>query len=118
MLQNDYNVTTASTGKEALEKIREQAFGVIVADHRMPGMTGVELFIELERQNVLSSNIILTGFADLNSVVSAVNDGRIFNNLKKPIKGDDFRLAIQQGMSHFKMKISIENIVIYNISMN
>jgi len=106
MLQRDYNVETAKTGREALEKIREQEFGVVVADHRMPGMTGVELFIELERQNTLSSKIVLTGFADLNSVVSAVNDGKIYNYLKKPIKGDDFRLAVRQAMSHFKMKIS------------
>ena len=88
VLSADFEVITADDGEAALDMIRheERSFEVIISDHIMPNMTGVELCTELKRRHHLSERILVTGFAELDSVVSAVNDAAIFRYLTKPVK--------------------------------
>ena len=85
-LEEDFEVITAEDGVMALDILRRaDKIEVVVSDHIMPNMTGVELCTELKkRQN--SERILVTGFAELDSVVSAVNDAAIFRYLTKPVK--------------------------------
>lgn len=79
-----YQVETAISGNEALEILKNKNIDIIITDQRMPNMTGVE-FLE----NVISKypepmRILLTGYADMNAVIEAVNKGKIFHYLTKP----------------------------------
>jgi len=83
-LRRSYRVVTATRGPEALEVLRQQDVSVVVSDQRMPEMTGAEL---LARASVLREDavrILLTGYADLDSVIQAVNTGKIYFYLAKP----------------------------------
>ena len=81
ILSQDFNVTLAEDGQAALKIIqaRDTVFHTVITDHRMPKMTGVELCRELYSQHHQATRMILTGYAELESLMSAVNDAGIFS---------------------------------------
>ena len=89
-----YNVFTAISGDEALKVMGNVAVDIIITDQRMPKMTGVEF---LEKVIVIYPDpmrILLTGYADMNAVVDAVNKGKIFQYLTKPWNEDELDKTI------------------------
>lgn len=92
-----YQVYTAIGGEEALKILETKKIDIIITDQRMPNMTGVE-FLE----NVLGKypdpmRILLTGYADLNAVVDAVNIGKIYHYLTKPWDEQELDTTIKQA---------------------
>ncbi|MCJ7798082.1 MAG: response regulator, partial [Thermoleophilia bacterium] len=68
----------AGTGEEALAIAEKVPLDVVVADHRMPGMTGVDLLEKLRRLKPDVAGIILTGYADMNALEAAINRANAF----------------------------------------
>ena len=94
MFRREYDLHLASSGAEALEIIRGGKIDVIVADHRMPGMTGVEVLTQVRSLSPRTVRILLTGYADLDAVEGSINDGEVFRFLTKPCPPDQLRDAI------------------------
>ena len=98
-----YQVETALSGHEALEKIEACAegneFAAVVTDHVMPKMTGIELCVELKKRGNRTPRIILTGFAELNSVIAGINDGDIFGYLTKPVEKSTLLSTVSRATS-------------------
>ena len=89
-LRKKYKVTTATSGQEALEVIeRRGPFAVIVSDMKMPGMDGIELLKRTSEIAPDSVRVMLTGYAELQTAVEAVNSGNIFRFLTKPCPAED-----------------------------
>ena len=82
--RRDYQVVTADGADSALTILKQQDVSVIVSDQRMPDKTGSELLAEACLINPDAVRILLTGYADLEAVVQAVNEGKIFFYLTKP----------------------------------
>src|SRR5262245_21368459 len=80
----DFTIFTANSGKEALEILERDPIPVVVADQRMPGMSGAELFGTIRRRYPQTKRILLTGYTDPDDMASAINDGQIFHFVKKP----------------------------------
>ena len=95
ILSQDFNVTLAEDGQAALKIIqaRDTVFHTVITDHRMPKMTGVELCRELYSQHHQATRMILTGYAELESLMSAVNDAGIFRYITKPVE-PEFLLSL------------------------
>ncbi len=83
-LHRDFNVFAASSGPQGLEILRQNAIEIILADHRMPGMTGVEFLAEAIKTSPGSKRVILTGYADVEGVIDAINTGRVHYFIRKP----------------------------------
>lgn len=77
-------VLTTTSGREAVERVREQPVHVVVSDQRMPGMTGVEVLREVREHSPSTMRVLLTGYADLSAIVASVNEGEIFRFVEKP----------------------------------
>lgn len=101
LLSRKFNVITASSAKEALDKIKDKELGVIVSDQRMPDMSGTEMFEVIERQNHPALRIILTGYADIQTVVDAINSGKVYRFMSKPVEKNDLLQTVQSAMSQF-----------------
>ena len=103
-LSDDFDFHTAVGPKLALELMAEQGpFAVVVSDMRMPDMNGVE-FLKLVRvRNPETVRFMLTGFADLNTAMEAVNQGNIFRFLSKPCNENDMVTALHEGLKQYRL---------------
>ena len=104
VLGKSYNIVTAETGLDALDKISEQEFAVVLSDHRMPAMTGIELCAELERRNHPARRIIVTGYAELHSVIKAINQAGIYRYLTKPVAQEDLTSVVGDAVTQYQMQ--------------
>ncbi|MGH8764716.1 MAG: protein kinase domain-containing protein, partial [Burkholderiales bacterium] len=78
LFHGSYHVETASSGAEALDKLRKRKFHTVVSDQRMPEMTGAELLKEAKDISPGCVRLLLTGYSDLAAIVGSVNDGEVF----------------------------------------
>jgi DNA-binding NtrC family response regulator len=91
MFRRQYDLHLAANGKEALEIVKANDIDVIVADHRMPQMTGVDVLTKVRALSPRTVRILLTGYADLDAVEGSINEGEVFRFLTKPCPPDQLR---------------------------
>ncbi len=106
-LELDYDVLTASGGEEGLGLLKEHEVAVILSDQRMPKMTGVEF---LERAQAISPDsvrMMLTGFADFNAIVEAVNTGQIYRYISKPWEPRDLEVDVRRAVEAYEMQVAL-----------
>lgn len=94
MFRREFDLFLASHGAEALDIVREQDIDVIIADHRMPQMTGVEVLTKVRDISPRTVRILLTGYADLDAVEGSINDGEVFRFLTKPCAPEQLRETV------------------------
>lgn len=88
-LRREYDVLTAPDAEKALEFLREDGragprIALILCDYRMPGMNGAELLAESMQYNPDAKRVIITGYAEVDSIIESVNAGQIHYVVKKP----------------------------------
>ncbi len=102
-----YEVDTAGSGAEALKKIRAAGpYAVVVSDLSMPGMDGIELLREVAKIHNSTVRIILTGNADQQSAIDAINKGEAFRFLTKPCFGFALQNEIDAGVELYRLRVS------------
>ena len=100
---DDFDITTALGPMEALKLVNEsEPFAVVVSDMRMPEMTGVDLLKRVREISPDTVRMILTGFAELNTTIQAVNEGHIFRFLSKPCDEDLMAASLEAGLKQFR----------------
>ncbi len=99
-----YAVFTAISGEEAIKILDSQPIDIIVTDQRMPNMTGVEFLESILEKHPDPMRILLTGYADLNAVIDAVNKGKIFHYLTKPWNEEELDMTIKRAYDVYKLK--------------
>ena len=101
-----YDMTTAGSGKEALECAAKDTFTVIVSDFKMPAMNGVELLMAFRQLYPDTIRIMLTGQADMESIVDVINDGNIFRFLTKPCSSEQIKKNVDDAMAQYTLVAS------------
>jgi response regulator RpfG family c-di-GMP phosphodiesterase len=97
-----YDIYTADSGKRGLELLAEETdIAVIVSDQRMPEMTGVEFLHEARRVAPDAVRILLTGYADIEASIAAINRGAIFRYLTKPWDDDALLQSIREAAKNY-----------------
>jgi len=96
-------IYTANGGAEGLEVLAKQKIDVIMSDQRMPGMTGVEFLRAAKAQYPETIRIILSGYAELQYVTEAINDGAIYRFLTKPWDDEQLRAQVQRAFEHSEL---------------
>ena len=94
MFRRRFDLHFASDGHSALDIIREHDIDVVVADHRMPEMTGVEVLTAVRAFSPRTVRILLTGYADLDAIEGSINEGEVFRFLTKPCAPAQLRATL------------------------
>lgn len=103
-LRSLFDVHIANSGSEALKIIAEQGdFAVIISDYRMPEMDGIELLHKVKEISPDTIRIILTGFADMQIAIEAINEGNIFRFLTKPLPTDKLINSINDALEQYRL---------------
>ena len=101
---DDYDIDTALGPLEGIKAVQERGpFAVVISDMRMPEMTGVEMLSEIKAIAPDTVRMMLTGFADLETTIEAINRGNIFRFLSKPCPNDILELAIKDGIRQYEL---------------
>lgn len=105
MLKDEpYHILFAKSGKEALEIIENKEIDVIVTDVIMPNMSGLELLDIVKESNPHIVRIILSGFSQVPTLLSAINNGKIFRYITKPWQVDnEAKSIIQDAIEYAKL---------------
>ncbi len=99
-----YKIKTAASGFEALEIIKESPpFAVIVSDYNMPKMNGIEFLTTVRKTYPDTIRIMLTGFANVETSIEAVNEGNVFRFLTKPLNTQALIKAINDGVEQHRL---------------
>ncbi|MGC9021881.1 MAG: response regulator [Dissulfurimicrobium sp.] len=97
--KESYEISTAVSGEEALAFLNDHQVDVIISDHRMPGMSGIEFLEHAKGLCPLSVRIILSGYADLKTVTKAINRGYIYKFILKPWDDEELKAAIREAIN-------------------
>src|SRR5436305_13070903 len=84
LLRREFRVLRATSAQEGFRLMQEEEVHIIMTDQRMPRVTGVELLEKVKVRNPNAVRMLFTGYADLDSIVAAINQGHVFHFLKKP----------------------------------
>ncbi len=93
-----HRVHIANSGAEGLDILRDQPIDVVVSDMRMPEMDGAEFLAKVAEHWPGTTRMLLTGYADLTSAISAINNGSISRYLTKPWQDADIVMSIEQAI--------------------
>jgi response regulator RpfG family c-di-GMP phosphodiesterase len=103
-LRKQFQVLTALGGAEGLESIKKHGpFAVIVSDMRMPEMDGVQFLAKVRERAPDSVRIMLTGNADVQTAIEAVNEGNVFRFLTKPCSPEAMTKALDAGLEQYRL---------------
>ncbi len=104
LLDEEYEVFTADSGEEGLALLRSTGeMGLIVSDQRMPGLSGVD-FLEKSREIAPDAlRIMLTGYADLNATMDAINRGGAYRYITKPWDDQQLLQTIREATQNYRL---------------
>lgn len=97
LLRREFRVLKARNAEEGLKLLRENEVHIIMTDQRMPKITGVELLQKARAGHPQAVRMLFTGYADLESIIQAINYGHIFKFLKKPWQPEDLEQAVRDA---------------------
>ncbi|MBI2609153.1 MAG: response regulator [Deltaproteobacteria bacterium] len=99
----DYDVLTALSAKEGLKLLVEKPVSVIICDQRMPEMTGAHMLEKSIALNPDAVRILITAYADIESIISAINEGKIYHFETKPWDSHRLKNIVEKGL---KLKLA------------
>src|SRR2546421_5807056 len=81
--------------------MQEEEVHIVMSDQRMPQITGIELLMKLKARHPHAIRMLFTGFADLESIIAAINQGHIFQFLKKPWQPEELLRAVREAAAEY-----------------
>jgi two-component system response regulator PilR (NtrC family) len=112
-----YEVETASSGEEALEKIKKVIFDLIISDIKMPGMNGLELLEKIKTMDINAAVIFITGYGSVDSAVEAMKLGAS-DYIEKPFDILHFKNLVSQVLNEriILNDIRDDKLLVYTLS--
>ena len=109
-LSNEFEIVTATGGIQALTIINEDpGIAVVVADMQMPEMNGIELLKQVKVQAPEIRRLMLTGNADLETAIAAINEGKVMRFLRKPCDSADLKSALSHALAEYVFQTDNSN---------
>jgi adenylate cyclase len=111
VFRRDYSIFTAISGEEAIHVLNSQDIHLIITDQRMPGMTGVEFLQKIIPEYPDVVRIVLTGYSDIEAIISAINKGQVFRYINKPWDETELRITIENSRQVFQLQFKNKQLV-------
>lgn len=107
-LETDYKVVTFTSPQKALDFIKNNHVDLVISDYLMPEMDGISFLAKVKEIDPHITRIILTGYADKENAIKAINDVGLFQYIEKPWDNDDLKIVIRNGLEKQKLMRELE----------
>jgi type II secretory ATPase GspE/PulE/Tfp pilus assembly ATPase PilB-like protein/DNA-binding NarL/FixJ family response regulator len=101
--QENYEVVTATSGEQGLHLLSESTTHLVISDFRMPGMNGAQFLRTVRDRSPETIRIMLTGHADSDAVMGAINEGAVYKFILKPWDDNDLRVTVSLALEQFDL---------------
>jgi adenylate cyclase len=112
VFRRDYNLKTAISGEEGLAILKNEKVDLIITDQRMPQMTGIQFLEKVIPEFPDTVRMILTGFSDIEAIVSAINTGRVYRYITKPWDENELRMTIENACQLSELQSKNKQLVV------
>lgn len=97
LLRREFRVLKADSAELGYRIMQQEEVHIVMTDQRMPDITGVQLLSKVKARHPHAVRMLFTGFADLDSIIAAINQGHVYQFLKKPWQPEDLLAAVRQA---------------------
>jgi len=104
LFRREYDIQTAVSAAEGRALLKENTFHVILTDQRMPEITGVEFLESIIPEYPDPLRILITGYTDIQAVISAINKGQVFRYITKPWEEQELKMAIENAYEMYSLR--------------
>jgi response regulator RpfG family c-di-GMP phosphodiesterase len=101
LLRREFRVLKANNAQDGLRLMQEEEIHIIMTDQRMPLVSGVELLAKVKARKPQAVRMLFTGYSDLESIIAAINQGHIFQFLKKPWQPEELHEAVRMAAMEY-----------------
>jgi response regulator RpfG family c-di-GMP phosphodiesterase len=101
LLRREFRVLRASNALEGCQLMQQEEVHIVMSDQRMPQISGVELLTKVKAKHPHAIRMLYTGFADLESIIAAINQGHIYQFLRKPWQPEELLAAVRQAAAEY-----------------
>ncbi|CAB1369336.1 ATPase, T2SS/T4P/T4SS family [Denitratisoma oestradiolicum] len=101
--RENYEVVTAASGAEGLQRLGEAVTHLVISDYMMPAMNGAHFLRQVKERSPDTIRIMLTGHADTGAVLGAINEGAVYKFILKPWNDDDLRITVGIALEQFDL---------------
>jgi response regulator RpfG family c-di-GMP phosphodiesterase len=101
LLRREFRVLKAHSAQEGYRLMQEEDVHIVMSDQRMPQISGVELLERVKSKYPQAVRMLFTGYADLESIIAAINHGHIYGFLKKPWQPEELEAAVRQAAAEY-----------------
>lgn len=102
-LETDFKIVTFTSAKQALEFIKNNDIDIVISDYLMPEMDGISFLAKVREIRPDVPRIILTGYADKENAIKAINEVGLFQYIEKPWDNDDLLIVLRNGMERQRL---------------
>jgi response regulator RpfG family c-di-GMP phosphodiesterase len=102
LLRREFRVLKAPSADEGFKLMQAEEVHIIMTDQRMPKVSGVELLAKVRKGHPQAVRMLFTGYADLDSIIAAINQGHIYKFLKKPWQPDELEQAVREAAAEYE----------------
>jgi class 3 adenylate cyclase len=110
-LRRECIVFAAKSGETALRLLKDNNISMIIADQKMPEMTGTELFQHTLKVCPEVTRIILTGYSDVEDLIDAINTGHVYRYITKPWKPEELKMTVRQVLDRLDLQNENEGLL-------
>lgn len=97
-------ILTANNAEEGLQILKNtDEISVVISDNRLPGMSGVDFMARVRQLYPDNIRIIITGYADLESSIAAINKGQVYRYVLKPWENEDFKMMVKYALDFYQV---------------
>jgi response regulator RpfG family c-di-GMP phosphodiesterase len=108
LLRREFEVVEAHSADEGARILQEREVHIVMTDQRMPKVTGVELLHKVKNHHPRCVRMLFTGYADVEAIIAAINDGRIFHFLRKPWQPEELERAAHAAAAEYDRLVEQE----------
>ena len=110
-LRGKYEITKTTSPLQALEILKEKHIDLILSDHKMPEMDGVEFLKRVYDHYPNTMRLLVTAYTDASILIDAINYAKIYRYIKKPYSPDELLLTVANSLEYLQLKIDNEMLI-------